>query len=101
MKAFQIHPAPSTNNVVMLAADWTREDRALQPRCAEWLAAAGAIVVIRVERFFEPAKKHFAPADFFGAQSSGRNCVETEYIFPSDHFALHGRFMAVAAAAQV
>ena len=42
MKAFQIHPAPSANDVVMLAADWAREDRALQPRCAEWLAAAWA-----------------------------------------------------------
>ena len=75
MKAFQIHSAPGTNDVVMLAADWTREDRALQPRCAEWLAATGAVVVICVERFFEPAKKHFAPAHLFRAQSSGRDCV--------------------------
>ena len=84
MKAIQIHAAPGAYDIVMLAADGTRENRAFEASASERLAAAGTRVVVRIQGFFEPAEKHVAAANFFRPQSSGRNRVETEHVFPSD-----------------
>ena len=91
MEAIQIHAAPSTYDIIMLAADGARENRAFEPSGPKWLAAPRTSVVVRVQSFFEPAEKNFASADFLRSQSSGRNCVETKHFLPSDRIAFRFR----------
>ena len=67
MEAIQIDAASGTNDVVVLAADGTRQNRTLKPGCAQGLTAAGTIVAIRIKVFFQAAKKHVAAANLLRA----------------------------------
>src|ERR1700735_1726048 len=97
MEAVQIHSAPGSHDIVVLTTDWAGKNCAFESSSSERLTAARASIVVCVQGFFEAAEENVVAADFFRAQSSGRNCIETKNIFPADFTALRFRFAAIAA----
>ena len=95
MNGIQIKAASRTNHIVVLTADRTCQNCALEAGRAR---AAGRIqdkVVVRVQSFFEPTEENVATADLFRPQRSGRNRVETKHVLPADLIRCHLRFMAI------